>query len=125
MEIPEPDTWPETESEGVAIQLRLRSSVDLQDGCPEVLDTVTGLDVAYGKTTDRPAATAVTLEVIEESTVISEASFPYAPGLFAFREVPSPLAASRALKRVPDLLVCDGHGLAHPRRFGLRAIWGC
>jgi deoxyribonuclease V len=89
VEIPEPGAWPETESEGVAIQLRLRSSVDLEDSCPEVLDTVTGLDVAYGKTTGRIAATAVTLdattlEAIEESTVISEASFPYAPGLSPF-----------------------------------------
>jgi deoxyribonuclease V len=46
-------------------------------------------------------------------------SFPYAPGLFAFRELPPLLDALRELTRVPDLLVCDGQGLAHPRRFGL------
>jgi deoxyribonuclease V len=129
VEIPDPGAWTETESEGVAVQLRLRSSVDLEDSCPEVLDTVTGLDVAYDKTTDRIAATAVTLDagtlaVIEESTVLSTVSFPYAPGLFAFRELPSLLDALRALKRVPDLLVCDGHGLAHPRRFGLACHLG-
>ena len=124
MEIAELHDWPTTESAAVDIQLRLRSLVDLDDSCPEVVETVTGLDVAYDKTTNRIAATAVTIDsenfaTIEERTVISEVSFPYAPGLFAFRELPPLLDALRSMARVPDLLVCDGQGLAHPRRFGL------
>jgi deoxyribonuclease V len=124
VEIPELHDWPTTESAAVEIQLRLRSLVDLEDSCPEVVETVTGLDVAYDKTSNHIAATAVTIDsrnfaTLEERTIISEVSFPYAPGLFAFRELPPLLDALRSMTRVPDLLVCDGQGLAHPRRFGL------
>jgi deoxyribonuclease V len=45
--------------------------------------------------------------------------FPYVPGLLSFREAPGLLAVLRRLRRVPDVLLCDGHGRAHPRRFGL------
>ncbi len=51
-------------------------------------------------------------------------AFPYVPGLFAFREVPALLAALDKLTVRPDVLVCDGHGLAHPRRFGLASHLG-
>jgi deoxyribonuclease V len=51
-------------------------------------------------------------------------SFPYVPGLFAFREVPGLLDALERLQVTPDLLVCDGQGLAHPRRFGLACHLG-
>jgi deoxyribonuclease V len=61
----------------------------------------------------------VTLEVVAESSAIGTAAFPYVPGLFAFRELPTLVTALRKLSIVPDLLVCDGHGVAHPRRFGL------
>jgi len=55
---------------------------------------------------------------------IRKAVFPYEPGLFAFRELPPLLAALERLDRGPDVLVCDGHGLAHPRRFGLACHLG-
>jgi len=52
------------------------------------------------------------------------AAFPYVPGLFAFREIPALIAALDGLDTIPDLLVCDGYGLAHPRRFGLACHLG-
>lgn len=115
---------PETPRQAIEIQERLRGLVDLEDGCPQEIVTVTGLDVAYDEETGLIAAAAVTLatadfRVVEKRAVVSEVTFPYEPGLFAFRELPPLLDALRALERVPDLLVCDGHGLAHPRRFGL------
>jgi deoxyribonuclease V len=115
--------WPSTAEEALAVQERLLGRVQLTDDCPELPPTVTGLDVAYDDA-GGIAAAVVTLEtagltVVEERTHRAEAVFPYEPGLFAFRELPPLLAALGALERTPDVLVCDGHGLAHPRRFGL------
>jgi len=59
------------------------------------------------------------LEVVETIGASSLARFPYIPGLFAFRELPPLLAAFARLKRRPDVLMFDGHGIAHPRGFGL------
>ncbi|KFU82726.1 Endonuclease V [Amycolatopsis lurida] len=115
---------PSTPQEAIGIQETLRGLVELEDRCPQEIVTVTGLDVAYDEDSGLIAAAAVTLEtggfrVVEKRTVVSRISFPYEPGLFAFRELPPLLDALRALDHVPDLLICDGHGLAHPRRFGL------
>jgi deoxyribonuclease V len=122
------EDWPSTAEEALAVQERLRGRVDLADDCPELPPTVTGLDVAYDDD-GGIAAAVVTLEiagltVVEERTHRAQAVFPYEPGLFAFRELPPLLAALERLERAPDVLVCDGHGLAHPRRFGLACHLG-
>jgi deoxyribonuclease V len=62
--------------------------------------------------------------VVDQSVVLDRAAFGYVPGLFAFRELPALLAALDRLAAAPDLLICDGHGLAHPRRFGLACHLG-
>ncbi len=67
---------------------------------------------------------AASLDVVEEVTVVGGAAFPYVPGLLAFRELPSVLAALEKLRSTPDLLVCDGYGVAHPRRAGLAVHLG-
>ena len=120
--------WPATVEEALAVQERLRGLVDLTDDLPELPPTVTGLDVAYDGAGEIAAA-VVTLEtagltVVEERTHRARAVFPYEPGLFAFRELPPLLAALERLDHEPDVLVCDGHGLAHPRRFGLACHLG-
>ncbi len=120
--------WPATAAEALAVQERLRGLVDRADSCPEVPPTVTGLDVAYDEG-DGITAAVVTLDtadlsVVEQRTVRAAATFPYEPGLFAFRELPPLLAALDLLDHTPDVLVCDGHGLAHPRRFGLACHLG-
>jgi deoxyribonuclease V len=119
--------WPTDADEAVAIQDRLRPLADLSSAGPRVVRTVAGLDVAYAD--DRLAAAAVvlhaeTLEVVEETTALDRPGFPYVPGLFAFRELPALVGALRALSVTPDLLICDGHGLAHPKRFGLACHLG-
>jgi deoxyribonuclease V len=86
--------------------------------------TVTGLDVSYEEGTRRAVAAAVTLElpaltVLEAVLVEGEAEVAYVPGSLALREAPLLLAAWRELKHPPEVLVCDGYGIAHPRRFGL------
>jgi deoxyribonuclease V len=128
MDVRDLHPWPSTAREAEAIQDRLRPMLELDVPGPVAPRTVAGLDVSYagdgGGTGDRLAAAAVvldgtTLEVLEESVAVGTAEFPYVPGLFAFRELPTLLDALRDLKTTPDLLVCDGFGVAHPRRFGL------
>ncbi|SDZ20314.1 Endonuclease V [Saccharopolyspora shandongensis] len=120
--------WPSTAAEAVAIQERLRPLVRF-DGEPAEVRTAAGLDVAYRDDSGRlvAAVTVVdvaTLSVVDSAIVRGETDFPYVPGLFAFREAPSLLRALAELSVVPDVLVCDGQGLAHPRRFGLACHLG-
>jgi deoxyribonuclease V len=119
--------WPTAAQEAETIQDRLRPLADLTSAGPAVVRTVAGLDVAYAD--DRLAAAAVvldaeSLEVVEEATFLDRPAFPYVPGLFAFRELPALVGALRRLSVTPDLLVCDGHGIAHPKRFGLACHLG-
>ncbi|TDC82381.1 endonuclease V [Micromonospora sp. KC606] len=121
--------WPRTVAEAMAVQERLRPLVDLVGPGPRRPATVAGLDVAYAESGDLLAAAvtvldAATLAVVDRAVHVGEPAFGYVPGLFAFRELPALLAALDGLSVRPELLVCDGHGLAHPRRFGLACHLG-
>ncbi|MBT2384707.1 endonuclease V [Streptomyces sp. ISL-11] len=127
---PPPD-WPTTEAAARAVQDELRGRVILDEPGPEpgAPLTVVGVDVAYDDERDVVAAAAValdagTLDVVEEATAVGRVSFPYVPGLLAFREIPTVLDALGRLSVTPGLVVCDGYGLAHPRRFGLASHLG-
>jgi len=63
------------------------------------------------------------MEEIERAHASCRLRFPYVPGYLSFREIPVLVAALKKLKRMPDLLFCDGQGYAHPRRMGSRATW--
>ncbi len=125
-----PADWPTTEAEALAVQASLRERLVLDEDGPAVgSGHVTGVDVAYDDERDVVVAAAVvldagTLSVVEEATAVGRISFPYVPGLLAFREIPTVIAALEALKSDPGLVVCDGYGLAHPRRFGLASHLG-
>ncbi|MBO2008104.1 deoxyribonuclease V [Hymenobacter negativus] len=111
------------------LQQRLRQTVIVHDELPTEIRTVAGVDVAYEQNSNRlVAAVAVldvaSLQVIRIASYHGEATFPYIPGLFSFRELPAVLSALDQLPVKPDLLVCDGQGLAHPRRFGLACHLG-
>ncbi len=120
--------WPGDVTAAEAMQLRLRRQVDLANHVADP-GSVAGLDVSYAKNSDRVVAAAVVIDVVTLATVESalvdgEATVPYAPGLLGFREVPLLAEALSRLARPPDVLVCDGFGLAHPRRFGLACHLG-
>ncbi|WP_404198739.1 endonuclease V [Streptomyces tauricus] len=125
-----PAGWPATEERARAVQDELRGRVVLDEtGPPPGTGRVTGVDVAYDDERDVVVAAAVvldsaTLDVVAESTAVGRVPFPYVPGLLAFREIPAVLAALEALPCAPGLVVCDGYGLAHPRRFGLASHLG-
>jgi deoxyribonuclease V len=115
---------PATLAEAAAQQERLRSLVDATGTGPADLCTVAGIDVAHRDGTDDVVAAVVvldaaTLRPVETATARGRAGHPYAPGFLALRELPAVTSALESLARTPDLIVCDGAGLAHPRRFGL------
>ncbi|WP_157245652.1 endonuclease V [Nonomuraea typhae] len=120
--------WPATVAAAEAEQDRLRPLADLDDPGPASAGLVAGLDVGYRDDEEVVGAVVVldaaTLEVVDQATVRQRARFPYVPGLFAFRELPPLLAALDKLTVLPELLMCDGYGVAHPRRFGLACHLG-
>jgi deoxyribonuclease V len=116
-----------------ARQVELRRLVDSSARGPESVATVAGFDVAYDTDSDLVAGAVAVLrvpsyEMIASATAVGLAAFPYVPGLLSFRELPPLLDAWRSLvpdlTEIPDLLVCDGYGIAHPRRFGLACHLG-
>ncbi|MET9918194.1 endonuclease V [Streptomyces sp. NPDC059605] len=121
---------PADEAEARAIQETLRARMVLDEpGPPPGTGRVTGVDVAYDDERDVVVAAAVVLdgatsEVLAETTAAGRITFPYVPGLLAFREIPTVLAALESLPVDPGLVICDGYGLAHPRRFGLASHLG-
>ncbi|WP_305790613.1 deoxyribonuclease V [Candidatus Endoriftia persephone] len=90
---------------------------------------VAGVDVGFedGGATTRAAVALLrfpSLELLEHSIAHLPTRFPYLPGLLSFREIPAILEALKGLETAPDMLLCDGQGLAHPRRFGLACHLG-
>jgi deoxyribonuclease V len=111
-----------------AIQERLRTLVVRRDRLGRVR-FVAGVDVGFendGRVTR--AAVAVLrltdLAVVDSAVVRRVTRFPYVPGYLSFREIPAVLAALNRLSIEPELLVCDGQGIAHPRRVGLASHLG-
>lgn len=96
-------------NESQALQTRNRS--ERMRAANRAIGCVVAFD--YPKMTERERAYAVV-----------PLDFPYVPGLLSFREIPALLAALKKLKRQPDLLFCDAHGYAHPRRMGLASHLG-
>ncbi|THC51458.1 endonuclease V [Streptomyces sp. A1499] len=125
-----PEAWPTDDETALAVQDELRPRVLLDgSGPPPGAGHVTGVDVAYDDERDVVAAAVVvldaaTLDVVEEATAVGAVAFPYVPGLLAFREIPTVLAALSRLTADPGVVVCDGYGVAHPRRFGLASHLG-
>jgi deoxyribonuclease V len=125
-----PFEWrpPHSIREARALQESLRHRVTAE-GSPRAIRFVAGLDAHYQTDAGLAwGAAAVlawpSLELVESALACRPLDFPYVPGLLSFREAPALLAALACLSRRPDLLFVDGHGIAHPRRFGLASHVG-
>jgi deoxyribonuclease V len=128
--------WDVTPAEARDIQLRLRDLVECRDRLPRIR-RVAGADVALQlggpRSWQHSKAFAIAgavvyrfpqMEEIERVSVVKPLTFPYIPGLLSFREIPALLGAFEMLRNPPDLIFCDAHGYAHPRRFGLACHLG-
>lgn len=120
---PAPHRWNVSPKQAMAIQRRLASWVECT--LPRrPFRLVAGVDAAFSADGAQCIAAAVLWdvdrrEVIEQRVVLRPLTFPYVPGLLSFRETPAVIAALRKLRSDPDAILCDAHGYAHPRRFGL------
>jgi deoxyribonuclease V len=120
--------WDLTPKAAIALQAELRECV-VRTGKLARVRHVAGVDVGFERNgAVTRAAVAVLafpgLELVEKSIVRRPTRFPYVPGLLSFREAPTVLAAFERLRVAPDLILYDGQGFAHPRRFGIASHIG-
>lgn len=125
-------SWDVSPAEARTIQEELRRRLEMTDAVrPEEVRSVAGVDNTYVRSAAGTTAYAVVvalsfpdLEVVETAFAGRPIDFPYVPGLLSFREAPAVLDAFRTLGQEPDVVLFDGHGYAHPRRFGLASHLG-
>jgi deoxyribonuclease V len=126
--VPELPPWPEDAPAAIAMQKAMMDKVRLHDEFGP-LETVAGVDCSYDITSNLSFAVVVVmrLDALHPLQVVRAqlpTGFPYIPGLLSFREIPVILEALRKLPILPDLLMVDGQGVAHPRRLGIAAHLG-
>jgi len=120
--------WDVSTAEAVEIQRKLAPRV-VREGIPADVRRIAGVDISVGRgSADGRGAVVVLrypeMDVEEQVVVEARVGFPYVPGLLSFREIPVLLEAFRQVKEKPDLVLVDGQGLAHPRRFGIACHLG-
>ncbi|BCL35149.1 deoxyribonuclease V [Nostoc sp. MS1] len=129
MKIYQPHPWPSTVEEAIVIQEELRGQVITEDQFKQPVEYVAGVDMGFEAdgTISRAAVAVLSfpdLQVIETNLAYRPTSFPYIPGFLSFREIPAVLDALEKIKTTPDIILCDGQGIAHPRRLGIASHLG-
>lgn len=122
-------SWDVTPQQAREIQNELKQQVVCHDQLTTSLSRVAGVDVGFENHGQITRAAVVVLsfpelELLESAVACKPTAFPYVPGLLSFREIPAILEALEKLQMHPQLLLCDGQGYAHPRRFGLACHLG-
>lgn len=120
--------WDVTPAQAVVIQNQLRGEVILTDDFGSI-QYVAGVDAGFEDAGNTTRAAIVVLRfpelsVVEKVLARRPTTFPYIPGFLSFREIPAVLAALEQLQTMPDLLLCDGMGILHPRRLGIASHLG-
>jgi deoxyribonuclease V len=128
MEYKKLHAWDLSPTEAVELQKKLRDQVRVEPLNRDV-QTVAGCDISFNKFSEIVYAGIVVLrlsdlEIIDRATAITRITFPYISGLLSFRETPALLEAWEKLNTAPDVVMLDGQGLAHPRRFGIACHFG-
>ena len=119
-------SWDVTPEEARQLQNELRTQVVGTDRFGKI-NTVAGADIGFKKDIARASVVVLSfpeLQVVESVVTESPVRFPYIPGLLSFREIPPLLTTFAQLQAEPDLVIVDGQGIAHPRRFGLASHLG-
>jgi deoxyribonuclease V len=116
-------SWDLTPEEAVELQRELAPKVETRTPLTRC-ELIAGADISYNRYSSRHYAAVVVLRladwtVVETQEAVGEVAFPYVPGLLSFREAPVLLEAFAKVQAQPDAVMCDGQGLAHPRRLGL------
>jgi deoxyribonuclease V len=111
------------------VQERLRDEVRLQPLALVRVRHVAGADIAISRRLDRLVAAVVVmsfpeLEIVETRVATSKLTFPYVPGYLSFREIPALVQCLEKVRTPFDVMLCDGQGIAHPRRLGLASHLG-
>ena len=110
----------------IELQLRFSQKVVTKD-CTNKIRKVCGVDVSYNNETARASAVvmdAVTLDVLEHTTLETKVKTPYVPGFLMLRESKPILSVLKSLKNNFDLLIVDGNGQLHPRKCGIASYLG-
>lgn len=120
--------WDLSTREAADLQKTLAPLVRIQP-LPSRFKVIGASDISYSRHSETLIAVIVSfawpsLTQIESACHVCKATFPYVPGMLAFREAPPLIEAYRKIGRKPDVLLCDGQGIAHPKRFGLAAHLG-
>ena len=126
--MPHDHPWDLSPAEARSLQAELAEAVDATSPLP-AWETLAAADVSFDRGSDVLSAAVVvvragTFELIERVGLVAPARFPYVPGLLSFREAPALLEAFDRLRTRPDVVLCDGQGIAHPRRLGIASHLG-
>ena len=128
MQIAPRHAWDLDPAEARALQVELARQVDTSTPLGP-WQTVAATDVSFDRGGEELYAAVVvvragTFELVERVGVAGPAAFPYVPGLLSFREAPALIEAFGRLRTTPDVVLCDGQGIAHPRRLGIASHLG-
>ena len=121
-------SWQISIDQALDLQRRLAAQVS-RDNEVTTPHFIAGVDISVGRAQGMATGAVVVLsypelELVETQVAQGKLDFPYIPGLLSFRESPLTLTACERLSITPDLILVDGQGVAHPRRFGLASHLG-